>query len=714
MDGISMSVQLVDNTSSVLLSMQQNVQGLIRRFDDLNDRLSAPLNLPDTSEPLPEVDVPNVPGTEKVDNLTGSLMKLAAAYLTVQGASKVIELADQFSQTTARIDAMNDGLQTTGELSEMIYQSAQRARGSYGDMADVVARFGNNARDAFSSSAEVVEFAELVQKQMVIAGAGTQEAANAMTQLSQALGSGVLRGDELNSIFEQAPNLIRTIADDLDVPIARIRQMASEGQLTADVVKNAILNSADEINASFEAMPTTWGQVWQGFENGALMSFAPVFNQIELLANNPGIQMFIDGVSESLSVLAGISANTLGGMNDMLTFVAQNWSVISPLIAGVTAALTAYVAVLAIYNASQAISNGIMGAAAFMDSVKAASTMMATGSTFAATVAQHGFNAALLACPITWIVLGVIALVSVLFSVCQAFANAEGGASSAFGVMAGGVMVVIGFFGELWEAAVSIFSGIWAMVQAVANNISVAFSVAVAGAESVFWNLLATAMSVISQIASALSKLPFVEFDAAGLSAAADNYVSKASAAANRTEGAEYQDVGAAFTNAMQNSDAFKGDWIGKNYEKGSTWGDKVSDSVSNGFKDFTNSFKIADASEMMNGYGAGATYGKTNAMGALSDIAGSAGAGAGSLGKIADSVKEIENSVDITSENLKYLRTIAERDAVNRYTLASVNVDMSGMKNEIKNGGDFQGFIRELTGAVDEAVHRITEGVHA
>lgn len=708
-----MSVQLVDNTSSVLLSMQQNVQGLIQRFDYLNAKLSMPLELPSTDGSLPDVEEPDIPEPAKADRLTGSLLKLAAAYMTLQSVGSVIRMADQFSQTTARIDAMNDGLQTTGELSELIYSAAQRARGSYGDMADVVARFGNNARDAFSSSAEVVEFAELVQKQMVIAGAGTQEASNAMTQLSQALGSGVLRGDELNSIFEQAPNLIRTIADDLNVPIASIRQMASEGQLTADVVKNAILNSADEINASFEAMPVTWGQVWQMFQNDALRAFAPVFYQVERLANNPAIQMFIASVANNLSILAGISATTLGGMNGMLTFVAQNWSVISPLIAGVTAALAAYVAVLAIYNASQAISNGIMGAAAFMDSVKAASTMVATGSTFAATVAQHGFNAALLACPITWIVLAVIGLIAALFAICQAFANAEGGASSAFGVMSGGVMVVIGFFGELWEAVVSIFSGIWAMIQAVAGNISVAFGVAIAGAESVFWNLLATAMSVISQIASALSKLPFVEFDAAGLGAAADDYVSKASAAANRASGAEYQDVGAAFTSVMQGSDAFKGDWVGKNFDKGAAWGDQVSSDVSNGLDNFMNSFKVTDAGEMMNGYGAGATYGGSDSFGALSDIAGSAGAGAGSLGKIADSVKNIENSVDVTSENLKYMRTIAERDAVNRYTLASVNVDMSGMKNEIKNGTDFDGFIKDLTTAVDEAVHRITEGVH-
>ena len=206
-------------------------------------------------------------GKNSADDLMNAVKGVVGAYLTIESVKGVLNASDELVTTTARLDMMNDGLQTTDELVKMVYASAQNARGEFGAMADVVARFGNNAGDAFGSTEEVVAFANLIQKQMTIAGASTQEASNAMLQLSQALGSGVLRGDELNSIFEQAPNLIQSIADYLDVPIGKIREMAQEGQLSADVVKAAIFASADEINAKFDQMPMTWGQVWTSMQN---------------------------------------------------------------------------------------------------------------------------------------------------------------------------------------------------------------------------------------------------------------------------------------------------------------------------------------------------------------------------------------------------------------------------------------------------------------
>ena len=185
-------------------------------------------------------------GTQQANELTNTIKRAVAAYVSIQSVGKALDISDELTQTTSRLNMMNDGVQTTAELVNMVYAAAQDARGSFSQMADVVARFGNNAKDAFSSSEEVVAFADLIQKQMTIAGASTQEAANAELQLSQALGSGVLRGDELNSIFEQAPNLIQNIADYLDVPIGKIREMAADGELSADVVKAAIFSAADD------------------------------------------------------------------------------------------------------------------------------------------------------------------------------------------------------------------------------------------------------------------------------------------------------------------------------------------------------------------------------------------------------------------------------------------------------------------------------------
>ena len=225
-------------------------------------------------------------GKNSADDLMNAVKGVVGAYLTIESVKGVLNASDELVTTTARLDMMNDGLQTTDELVKMVYASAQNARGEFGAMADVVARFGNNAGDAFGSTEEVVAFANLIQKQMTIAGASTQEASNAMLQLSQALGSGVLRGDELTSIFEQAPNLIQNIADYLDVPIGKIREMAQEGELSADVVKAAIFASADEINAQFDAMPMTWGQVWQQMQNTALIAFQPVLDKINELYKN--------------------------------------------------------------------------------------------------------------------------------------------------------------------------------------------------------------------------------------------------------------------------------------------------------------------------------------------------------------------------------------------------------------------------------------------
>ena len=193
-------------------------------------------------------------GTQQANELTNTIKRAVAAYISIQSVGKALNISDELVQTTSRLNMMNDGVQTTAELVNMVYAAAQDARGSFSQMADVVARFGNNAKDAFSSSEEVVAFADLIQKQMTIAGASTQEAANAELQLSQALGSGVLRGDELNSIFEQAPNLIQNIADYLDVPIGKIREMAADGELSADVVKAAIFSAADDINSKFNEM----------------------------------------------------------------------------------------------------------------------------------------------------------------------------------------------------------------------------------------------------------------------------------------------------------------------------------------------------------------------------------------------------------------------------------------------------------------------------
>lgn len=346
-------------------------------------------------------------GTQQANELTNTIKRAVAAYVSIQSVGKALNISDELVQTTSRLNMMNDGVQTTAELVNMVYAAAQDARGSFSQMADVVARFGNNAKDAFSSSEEVVAFADLIQKQMTIAGASTQEAANAELQLSQALGSGVLRGDELNSIFEQAPNLIQNIADYLDVPIGKIREMAADGELSADVVKAAIFSAADDINSKFNEMPMTWGQMWQSMQNTALIAFQPVLQRLNDLANSEAFQTFIQGAIEAMATLANILLNVFEVAASVGAFIGDNWSIIAPIIYGVIAALGAYLAIMGIVNAITAISAAI-------DATKAAADALAAGQTFLWTVQQYGLNAALAACPITWIIVLIIALIAII------------------------------------------------------------------------------------------------------------------------------------------------------------------------------------------------------------------------------------------------------------------------------------------------------------
>ena len=407
-------------------------------------------------------------GTQQANELTNTIKRAVAAYVSIQSVGKALNISDELVQTTSRLNMMNDGVQTTAELVNMVYAAAQDARGSFSQMADVVARFGNNAKDAFSSSEEVVAFADLIQKQMTIAGASTQEAANAELQLSQALGSGVLRGDELNSIFEQAPNLIQNIADYLDVPIGKIREMAADGELSADVVKAAIFSAADDINSKFNEMPMTWGQMWQSMQNTALIAFQPVLQRLNDLANSEAFQTFIQGAIEAMATLANILLNVFEVAASVGAFIGDNWSIIAPIIYGVIAALGAYLAIMGIVNAITAISAAI-------DATKAAADALAAGQTFLWTVQQYGLNAALAACPITWIIVLIIALIAIIFAVCNAIAKMTGIANSGFGVITGGVNVVIQFFKNLGLTVANIALGIGNAIAALASNMMTAF-----------------------------------------------------------------------------------------------------------------------------------------------------------------------------------------------------------------------------------------------
>lgn len=625
-------------------------------------------------------------GTQQANELTNTIKRAVAAYISIQSVGKALNISDELVQTTSRLNMMNDGVQTTAELVNMVYAAAQDARGSFSQMADVVARFGNNAKDAFSSSEEVVAFADLIQKQMTIAGASTQEAANAELQLSQALGSGVLRGDELNSIFEQAPNLIQNIADYLDVPIGKIREMAADGELSADVVKAAIFSAADDINSKFNEMPMTWGQIWQSMQNTALIAFQPVLQRLNDLANSEAFQTFIQGAIEAMATLANILLNVFEIAASVGAFIGDNWSIITPIIYGVIAALGAYLAIMGIVNAITAISAAI-------DATKAAADALAAGQTFLWTVQQYGLNAALAACPITWIIVLIIALIAIIFAVCNAIAKMTGIANSGFGVITGGVNVVIQFFKNLGLTVANIALGIGNAIAALASNMMTAFHNAICNVQSWFYNLLSTALSVIEGICAALNKLPFVEFDYSGISSAADDYAAKASEAAGNKE--DYQSISDAFNEGFTTFDAFQDGWASDAFNAGAAWGDGIADKVSNfSLSDVFGQTDIPNVGDYTSGF---------------NDAIANSGVG-DSIGNIDDNTGKIKDSLDVTEEDLKYLRDIAEQEAINRFTTAEVTINQTN-NNNVSSDTDLDGFITALDDAMGEAIDEVTNG---
>lgn len=525
---------------------------------------------------------------------------------------------------------------------------------------------------------------------MTIAGASTQEAANAELQLSQALGSGVLRGDELNSIFEQAPNLIQNIADYLNVPIGKIRSMAQDGELSADVVKQAVFAATDEINANFENMPMTWGQMWTVFQNDATMAFQPVLQRLNDLANTDGFQEFATNAINDLAVVAGVVLDIFEGIGSIGTFVQDNWQIIGPVVYGVVAALAAYATYVGITNAIDMISTGIKITMCVASYAHAAATGTEASATAAATAAQYGLNTAMLSCPLTWIVVGIMALIIVLVALCNHFSGAGHIAQSAFGVVTGSVNVAIQYFKNLGLSVADVFIGIWNAAGACATNVETAFHNSISHVQTRWYNMLSTALTVVSGICSALNKLPFVEFDYSGITSAADNYASKAAAAAGNTK--DYTSVTDAFNKGIKTYDVYQSGWAKDAYTAGAAWGDGVTSKIKNTIS--SKATNIPSANNYPNA------------------LASSNAATAANTADTAKNTAKTANTLSASSEDLKYLRDIADREYVNKFTTAQIKVEMIN-HNNVNNDMDLDGMAEHLRSKIEEEMNAAAEGEH-
>lgn len=625
-DMMSTPIRNITNAMNMMLSSWGDLEsatagGLDMDVESIRSKLNAATRaLDQMGDEQEEFNRQVRQGESAMDGLTDSIMGALGAYASLQGLQQLVDLSDSFTQTTARLNMINDGTQTTDELFDKIAASADRARASISTTADTVAKLSLNAGDAFSSNDETILFAENLNKLFAIAGTEQASIASASLQLTQALGSGVLRGEEFNAVFEAAPNIMQTVADYMDVPIGKLRGMAAEGQITAEIVKNALLSATGEINEQFESMPMTWAQVWTSVMNDLYYASLPLLEFINLLANN--------------------------------------WSVISPLIMGVTGALAVY----------WAATSGV------------------TLATKAWAAAQAFLNGVMALNPVFLIIMGIILLISLIYAVVAAINKVQGTAISATGIIMG-VLAVAGAFilnlaiGLLnaiiqltWTIFVEPFIGIIEWILNACNGGFNSFGDAVANLIGQIIGWFLSLGTVVTKIIDAIFGTDWT----GGLNSLRDKVISW-----GKNENAITLDYGEAPT-----IDRIE---YGSAWDAGYDFGAGIDESIGGFFGGGSS--------------GLGDEYSMDNLLDGMGSIP--------TFGDIADNTADTANALDITHEDLKYLRDLAEQETINRFTTAEIRVEMGGIQNTVNSNVDLDGVVDYMVTGVQEAMERVAEGVH-
>lgn len=674
-------------------------------------------------------------GTSEADSLLDTVKRIAAAYVTLQGAASVLDFSDMLAQTTSRLNLMNDGVQTTSELFDMIYSSARGVHAPVMETADAIAKMGNNAGAAFASSEELVDFMEQVNKQFIIGGASAEEQSNALLQLSQAMAAGALRGEELNSILEAAPGIARTIEENMGWAEGSIKSYAEEGAVTAEVVKTSLLEMADETNEAFESMPMTFSQVMTDIQDDAVMAFQPLAQQLNEIANSTAFQNLVDTAVQAMSALANSGAldvfisridqflNTLDGSGTFQEFmngavvafevllyimsgvielasmgssiIIDNWSWISPIIYGVAGALAVYYGWQMAANMVSAISKGIHIAMAVAQMAHAAATGTLTAATAADIAAQYGLNAAMYACPLVWIVMLVIALVAALYAAVAAVNHFAGTSVSATGIICGVLAVAAAFIWNQIAAVINFvidcFCVLWNFIAAFANFFANVFTDPVGAIARLFFDLADCVLGILESLASAIDTV-----FGSNLAGAVSGWRNSLGSWVDDTfgKGEEVMETMNGSDHHVQTFDY--GDAWDFGYDMGQGIEDKVSGLFNPG--DVPGIDKYNQQPQNYGGGGGGIEDGISNGV----DNSGAAG-----------NIEDIKDSVSVGEEELKYLRDLAEQETVNRYTVAEIRIDQTN-NNSISSKMDLDGVVTALTDAVHEAAEIVTEGVHA
>ncbi|HBF8525718.1 TPA: tape measure protein [Clostridioides difficile] len=717
--GIQASQQSLNNIENILTRIEQNTGKAGEQQRKFNE----------------EVDK----GVGSTDRLLGNVKRLATTYLGLKTLGGLGGLSDQMTSTNARLAMINDGQLSDGGLNKMIFQSAERSRASYLDTAKIVSRIGMNAGKAFSSTKEIVAFAEQLNKKFVIAGATTEETNSALLQLTQGLGSGVLRGEELNAVFESAPNIIQSIADYLDVDIGKIRSMASEGMLTADIVKNSLLAAAEQTNAEFEKMPYTFNQIWTSIKNNAIMIFGVIQKKIEQSMSSKGFRTFIDNLIDTLYILGAVGFDIFNGFITLLSspvfqgfanmmlvsigivvqgfgwllttigsvvnFIAQGWSIIQPLLITSIVLWGLYKAAILAGAIVTAVQVGWTALQAFWTNLLNGSLLTNIMMSIAAAIATDALSGSMILLITTIVmVVAVIALVIAAVFIGVAIFNHFAGTSvSAIGVVAGAISVAASFIGNIFIAVGNLLIDVVALIYntlaSLAEFMANVFKDPLGSIVRLFSSMAKVVLDIINGIASAID----VVFGS-NLSSAVSGWSNNLQSWTDKVAGEAKIKVERIDPSSLH-FDRFN---YGKAWDAGYKWGDKLETNI----KDKFDISKIAEDAKKKLGlddlwdkkYGLGDGIGSAGLNSPLNDAAKGAKDTAGNTAKMA-------KTMDKSQEDLKYLRDIAEQETINRFTGVNIKIDMNNTNN-INSEADVDGIVNVLTEKLNDAMVVSAEGI--
>jgi len=645
--------------------------------------------------------------TDSANGLLNKIKNIALAIGGITAIKNMLNLSDEMTNTTARLNMIVDDGGSVEELENKIFTSAQKSRADYMGIANTVAKLNMNAGKAFKNNDESIKFAELLNKQFVIAGSSQEEISSASLQLTQALGSGVLRGEELNAVFESAPPIIQSIADYLDVDIGKIRTMASEGKLSADVVKNAMFASANDIDKRFNNMPTTWAQIFTKIKNTALKMLQPILKKINQLANNQQAQKVINGITTAISALVGTISPLLDIIINIGSFIIDNWSWIAPIIYGIVAAYIAW-------NLASGITTMLLGAQTLAQFALAVATGAKASADAVATASQWGLNSAMLACPAFWIALIIIALIAVLVYLWftndkVAYAILYVWDALRLGIMVAGLGIQATWYG-LQLAVMYLWLGIQTCILGMMTawyGFQTGIEAVCLGVLSIFQGLYNGIVSIVNQIIEVLNKIPGVEIDTVGAASFANDFASKM---ANNIidRNTKLQEMASQMDGTMDKINEIK-----------SKMGSELSASATNIQNKAiemhtTRDDRVANRNDWANGAkNAFQSALNTNLSNPLTDLANNMGNTAGNTGDTAGNTGKISDTLDATEEDLQYLRDIAERETINRFTTAQISVEMNN-SNNINSEMDIDGIVDSLGQKLEERLEVVANGVYA